>query len=195
MKQLRINALISLAAVIVACSVLFPASASAQRRDYMTDAEIELVRDAQEIDSRIDVLTRAIERRFFALSISVSGAQQKEDKSDKWGAPPTGSRLELLSDIKQLLQKAIDDIDNVAAHATAKEAKTKAEKKKAQRFPNAVRNLAAAARRYLPALKQQLDQAGSEKEKGPILDSIDSCNQIIEAAGKLEKAAPGEKEN
>ncbi len=182
--------------VFLICTFLFPASAEAQRRDYLTDAEIELVRDAQDIDARIGVLTRAIERRFLALSVSVSGTQQKEDRSDKWGEPPTGSRLELLSDIKQLLQKAIDDIDNTAAHATSpKEAKTKAEKKEAQRFPNAVRDLAAAATRFLPALRQQLDQAGPEKERGTILASIEFCDQIIEASGKIKTADAAEKKN
>ena len=32
---------------------------------------------------------------------------------------PTGSRLELLSDIKYILQKAIDDIDNLAENPKA----------------------------------------------------------------------------
>lgn len=185
MKQRKINLVFIFAAALFCCTILFPVSTDAQRRDYMTDAEIELIRDAQEIDSRIDVLTKMIDRRFLALNVAVPETSQKVNTSEKWGEAPTGSRIELLSDIKKLLQKAIDDIDNVAAHATEKQAKTKAEKKEAQRFPNAVRNLAAAANRYLPVLKTQLDQTAAEKEKGSILDSIDFCNQIIEAAGKL----------
>ncbi len=46
-------------------TLLLPAAANAQRRDYLTDEEIELVRDAQEIDKRIGVLTKAIDRRFW----------------------------------------------------------------------------------------------------------------------------------
>lgn len=191
----RSNIGILFGAVFLLFTFVFPNSAEAQRRDYLTDAEIELVRDAQDIDARIGVLTRAIERRFLALSVSVAGGQEKEDKSDKWGEAPTGSRLELLTDIKQLLQKAIDDIDNTAAHATPKESKTKAEKREAQRFPNAVRNLASAAGRYLPALRQQLDQAKSEKERGSILASIEFCDQIIEASAKVKADTADEKKN
>ena len=46
-------------------------------------------------------------------------------------------------------------------------------------------NLATAAGRYLAPLKTELDKTTDEKEKGPILDSIDLCDQIIEAVGKL----------
>lgn len=171
---------------------VMPGSANAQRRDYMTDAEIELVRDAQEIDRRIAVLTRAIDRRFAVLKIDVGPEQTKADKDSDWGEPPTGSRTELLSDIKKLLQKAIDDIDNVAAHPSAAPPKTKEERHEAERFPKAMRALAAAAARYLPAFRSELDRTEVELDKGPLLDSIDFCQQIIEASGKI-PAAPNKK--
>jgi hypothetical protein len=71
--------------VAIALMILpyFAASAHAQRRDYMTEAEIELVRDSQEIDKRIDVLTKMIDRRFTALGIEVGGLKPgaKEQKA------------------------------------------------------------------------------------------------------------------
>ena len=45
--------------------------ALAQNRDYLTDEEIEMVRDTEEIDKRIDVLIRCIDRRFAVLKIGV----------------------------------------------------------------------------------------------------------------------------
>lgn len=182
--------------------LLFPVDSNAQRRDFLTDAEIELVRDAQDIDTRIEVLTKAIDRRFAVLNVNVPGATPPQKESDKWGELPKGSRLDLLTDIKKLLQKAIDDIDDVAIHKTDTPQKTnrsgdeltaKQQKKEAQRFPNAVRNLAAAAGRYIPALKASLDKTNDQKEKGPILDSIEFCNQIIEAVGQLPAAVKNEK--
>src|SRR4029078_6627383 len=59
---------------ILAVVFISASSSSAQsRRDYMTDAEIELVRDAQDIDARIDVLTKMIDRRFAVLKLDVGG--------------------------------------------------------------------------------------------------------------------------
>ena len=48
-------------------------SISAQRRDFLTDEEIEIVRDAQDIDARIDVLVKMMDRRFGVLGINVNG--------------------------------------------------------------------------------------------------------------------------
>src|SRR2546421_7864948 len=92
--------------LVIGLSWVLSAAAHAQARDYLTDDEIELIRDAQQIDMRIDVLTHAIDRRFAALNINVSPPARKETAD--WGAPPTGTRLQLLYDIKRLLHKAID---------------------------------------------------------------------------------------
>ena len=166
-------------------------TAAAQRRDYMSEAEIEIIRDAQDIDTRIEVLTRMIDRRFAVLGIEVGGWKQAKKESDAWGEMPKGTRLELFSDIKKLLQKAIDDIDNLAAHPDAapirdkEEKNSKEAKKDPQRFGLAVRNLGLAAGRYLTPLKSAFDKSTDEKEKGVLLDSIDFCDQIIDAVGKL----------
>lgn len=166
----------------------FSDNSFAQRRDFMTDEEIEIVRDSQFIDERIDVLIKMIDRRFAALGVEVGGWKQAEKESEKWGAIPKSSRLELFVDIKKLLQKAIDDIDNLAANpdtAPVREKGDKRAKTDHQLFPKAVRNLATAATRYLPPLNSELSRTAPEVEKGPILDSIEFCNQIIEAAGRL----------
>lgn len=176
---------------LVVCILASATTAAAQRRDYMSEAEIEIVRDAQDIDTRIEVLTRMIDRRFAVLGIEAGAWKQAKKESETWGEMPKGTRLELFSDIKKLLQKAIDDIDNLAAHPDAAPIRAKEKqnsreaKKDPQRFPDAVRNLAQAAGRYMTPLKSALDKSTDEKEKGVLLDSIDFCTQIIEAVGKL----------
>ncbi len=179
------------AAVLLALGVsiaAFSSPASAQRRDFVTEEEIEIIRDAQDIDTRIEVLSRMIDRRFAVLNIEVNGWKDARKPSDVWGELPKGTRIQLLSDIKKLLQKAVDDIDNLASNPNAapiREKGDKRAKKDPERFGNAVRNLGSAAGRYLAPLKAELDKASNELEKGPILDSIDLCDQIIEAVGKL----------
>lgn len=170
---------------------LVPVVVSAQApRDYMTDDEIELVRDAQDIDQRIDVLTKMIDRRFAALKIDVGGAVVPSKETSKWGPAPTGTQTELLDDIKRLLEKTIDDVDNTAMHpvdyAADKSRSEKQKAKDAQRFPSAVRNLAAAAKRYEPPLKTLADKTTDEKQKGLILAALDFCDEIIAASTKVQ---------
>jgi hypothetical protein len=155
---------------------------SAQRRDYMTEHEVELVRDNQDIDKRIDVLTKMIDRRFTGLGVEVGGWKQSKKDNELWGDIRTGTRTELLSDIRQLLQKAIDDVDDVAEHNENTLTQNKTE---GVLFPKSVRDLAAAASRYAPALRSALNTTKDDRERGLILNSIESCEAILEAVGKL----------
>jgi acyl-CoA reductase-like NAD-dependent aldehyde dehydrogenase len=161
-----------------------PTAADAQRRDYLTEEEIELVRDAQEIDRRVEVLSKAIDRRFMALTGDESQTKQLEKDAEKWGELPKGKRVQLLSDIARILQKAVDDIDDIARREDGM---------KSELFPKAIHKLADAAQRFLPQLRKQMDVIADEKERGSILTSIDLCNQIIEAAAKIPKDLPKEK--
>ncbi len=170
-------------------AALLPSAAFAQSRDFLTDDEVEMIRDAQQIDQRIDVLTHAIDRRLGVLKINAGEVSKKE--SEKWGALPAGTRLQLLNDVKRILQKAIDDIDNLAERPASMVAdepeKGKKPKSYAELFPKAVRSIAAAANRYKPALKAELDKTTDNLEKGVILASLDMCEEIAAAAGKLKR--------
>jgi hypothetical protein len=157
-------------AAIFCLAMFFPLSASAQKRDYLTEAEIELVRDAQQIDLRVMVLTRAVDRRLAVLK----GETPKE--KEVWGELPKGTRTELLIDIEKLLGKAIDDIDEVAERS-----------RESVFFPKAVHKLADSCREYLPQFKTFIDTVKDEKERGSLLGSIDSCNQVIDASVKVPK--------
>ncbi len=111
------------------------------------------------------------------LNSDASQAKRVEKDLDRWGELPKGSRGALLSDIEKILQKAIDDIDDVAAH-------TKMDEKL---FPKAVLDLTSACQGYIPQFKTFFDLSKDEKEKGSILGAIDDCNQIIEASAKVPK--------
>ena len=151
-------------------------SVSAQRRDHLTEMEADIVREAQEIDRRMEVFVKAIDRRFLVLNNDTSQAKQVAKDIDLWGELPTGTRLQLLTDIEKLLDEAISKIDDVAERDM-----------KSDIFPVAVHVLADGANRFLPQLKLQMDKAADDKEKGAILGSIDFCNQIIEASAKIQK--------
>ncbi|MBK8305223.1 MAG: hypothetical protein IPK98_18275 [Chloracidobacterium sp.] len=182
------------------CS-LFTATAVAQSRDFLTAEEVEIIRDAQQIDDRMDVLVKAIDRRFEALnapvSVPVVGKVKKDDR--EWGKAPTGTRIELLFDIKRILQKAIDDIDNLAERPDSMvvDPDEKPDKKRPKTFealfPKAVRSLAAAATRYQPVLKAELDRSTDNAEKGLILAALDMCSDVIASVAKLPAAVKKEK--
>ncbi len=158
-------------------------TANAQRRDHLNEMEVELVRDAQEIDRRTEIFVKAIDRRFLTLNNDASQTRQIAKDIDKWGELPAGTRLQLLTDIRKILAEAIDNIDDVAAH----------EKRDEKLFAKAVRALAEASNKYLPALKSDLAKTTDEKEKGAILSSIEYCEQIIEASAKVPKEEPKDK--
>jgi hypothetical protein len=151
-------------------------SVSAQRRDHLTEMEVELVRDAQEIDSRMDIFVKAIDRRFLVLNKDATQAKQIEKDLDKWGELPTGTRMEILRDIEKILDEAISKVDDVATRDM-----------KSELFPVAVNVLANGAMRFLPELKTQLDKTENEVEKGSILKSIEFCDEIISASAKVPK--------
>lgn len=192
------------AAALVAAFLLMGSltAASAQRRDFLTEQEVEIVRDAQDIDYRIDVLVRMIDRRFHVLGVNVNGWKDAGKASDSWGDLPKGTRAQLFNDVKRILQKAVDDIDNLAANPSAAPIRDKTDpnsrrmaKKDPDRFPTAVRSLAAAATRYLGPLKAELERSTDEIEKGSIIDSIELSEQTIAATGKLPPPGPKKSKN
>lgn len=171
--------------------LLLTIAAAGQHRDYLTDEEIELVRDAQQMDKRVEVLTKAVDRRFAALGLNVGGEPPK--KSEAWGDPPKGTRTELLSDIKKILQKAADDIDNLATRPDSMvveppepgQKKPKNQMGFKEIITLAVNKLAAAAARYRPVVEKELDGANDRAEVGILLAINDLCGDMIAAPANL----------
>ena len=173
---MKIKITLTICAAFFLVALFFPLSADAQKRDYLTGAEIELVRDNQEIDARVGILTKAIDRRLNVIN------NKTVKESEKWGEPPKGTRLDLLSDIEKLLGKAIDDIDQVAERNRTNVL-----------FPKAVHKLADACTEYQPQFKTMLDKVDDNRERGTLLGAVEHCTEVIEAAVNLPKDPKDEK--
>jgi hypothetical protein len=158
---------------------LFLANTAFAQRDYLTDKEIDLVKDAQVLDKRIDVFIKAAERRLLVINGTAPAASTKQSKKDKeeaerWGELPTGSRAELISDIARIVDAAIDNIDNVSQHD--------------ERNPligKSLRKLATAVNSIMEQLKPLSAQAKTEGEIASFEQLNEGAQSIQEAVTKL----------
>ena len=153
----------------------FIAQATAQQRDHLTQQEVDLVKEAQILDKRIDVFIKAADRRMMVINGS-AGANTKQLKKDseQWGELPTGSRAELVSDIAKILDEAITNIDDVSARD--------------ERNPliaKSLRKLAQAVNSIMSQLKPLATQAKSEAEVASFELLAEDAQSINEAANKL----------
>src|SRR5215813_4187178 len=103
--------------LLLALAIFVP-TARAQQRDHLTPQEVDLVKEAQALDKRIDVFIKAADRRIIVLNGGTEAAaktKQAKKEAELWGELPTGSRAELVSDIARILDEAITNIDDVSA--------------------------------------------------------------------------------
>ena len=105
-----------------------------QARDYLTPKEIDLVKDAQELDKRIDVFIKAANRRLVVIKGLDPNTKEIKKDAEFWGDLPAGTRSELVGDIARILDAAIDNIDDVSYRDEKNPA-----------LPRALRKLAGAA--------------------------------------------------
>lgn len=161
----------------------FASIADAQKRDNMTDEEDMKVRDAMEVDLRMQVYSKIINRRLAALG-NPSVAETKEAKKDsnnEWGALRTGTNAELFWDIQKTLDESISKIDDVAERD-----------QKNPLFGKAVHILADNCKEWIPKFKSFGEKATTDQERGAILNSINSCNDVVEASAKVSREVPKE---
>lgn len=155
-------------------SVLLTNTALAQR-DYLTPQEVDLVKEAQILDKRIDVFIRAAERRLIVINSSAAAnAKQLKKESERWGELPTGSRAELVSDIARIIDAAIDNIDDVSMHD--------------ERNPligKSLRKLSTSVNSIMTQLKPLSAQAKGEAEIASFEQLNEGVQSITEATAKL----------
>ena len=173
------------------CAALFsaflflsiPSPAAAQRADHLTDEEIELIRDVQEVDKRMEIYTRAIERRLIAIEgtdgLSKDDLKRLEKEKDKWGELPEGPRTQLLSDIDKILDEAVNKIEDVAEH-----------NEKSELFPVAVYILADYAKALEPRLAALRERAANSRDVAVLNSAIGQCEDIVEASSKVKRPDP-----
>src|SRR5436190_7661890 len=147
----------------------------AQSRDHLTPQEIDLVKDAQVLDQRIDVFIKAVDRRLLALN-GTDGASAKQLKKDseRWGELPTGSRAELIDDIAKILDEAITNIDDVSARD-----------EKNPLIGKSLRRLAQATNTIMEQLKPLRVQAKGDAEIASFEALNENAQSILEAVNKL----------
>ena len=165
------------ALLTLALAVSLPLITAAQTgaREHLTPQEVDLVKEAQILDKRVEVFIKAAERRLQALNATPAPVSKKAQKdSEKWGELPTGSRAELLNDLAKILDEAINKIDDVSARD-----------EKNVLIPKALRKLSAAATGFLPQLNALGAQTKDQEERAAIDQSIENAQSIIEAANRL----------
>ncbi len=149
--------------------------ASIQSRDHLTPQEVELVKNAQILDQRIDIFVKAAERRLLVLTgTTATSTKQLKKDSEKWGELPNGTRAQLLADIAKILDEAITNIDDVSLRD-----------EKNPQIPKALRKLAAEATRIFEQLKPMREQAKSDDEIASFASLTENAESILEAASKL----------
>jgi acyl-CoA reductase-like NAD-dependent aldehyde dehydrogenase len=156
----------------------FAGPATAQQRDHLTPQEVDLVKEAQILDKRIDVFIKAVDRRVFVLkggtAATVPNTKQAKKDAEKWGELPTGSRAELVSDIARILDEAITNIDDVSSRD--------------ERNPliaKSLRKLATAVNTIMTDLKPMSVEAKSDAEVASFELLNEDAQSILEAVMKL----------
>ena len=168
----------TLSVLLFVGAILFASTATAQQRDHLTPQEVDLVKEAQILDKRIDVFIKAADRRVFVLKggTAASAPNQKQFKKDaeKWGELPTGSRADLVSDIARILDEAITNIDDVSARD--------------ERNPliaKSLRKLGTAVNTIMTELKPMAGEAKSDAEIASFELLNEDAQSILEAVTKL----------
>jgi hypothetical protein len=147
------------------------------RRDDLTEKEADIVRDAQQIDVRMAVFVKAIDRRLAALSSTAADpaktGKQPKDAPD-WGELPTGTPAQLYHDIEGILDEAINNIDDVATREPNSKLMFKG-----------VKVLAEGCKRILPQLQSFNEKATDKNEKEALMNAIEYAQSVIDSLGKV----------
>jgi len=166
---------VSILLIYLSTACCFATVMAAQSRDHLTPQEVDLVKEAQELDKRIDVFVKAADRRLLALNgVDAASAKQLKKDAALWGELPTGSKAELVGDIARILDEAITNIDDVSSRD--------------ERNPliaKALRKLAAETTRIIEQVSPLRSQAKSEGELASFQSLEENAQSILDAAKKL----------
>ncbi len=143
-------------------------SAQSKTRDHLTELEVEQVRDVQQIDLRIDVFIKAAERRLLVLTNP--NATQKKKEEETWGPLPTGTKAELLSDYKKILEEGEEKMDDFFE----RDPKNDLLKKALRKFKDA-------ANRHIPQLRAMAAQMTDKKDQRALAEAIEEAETVTKA--------------
>jgi hypothetical protein len=150
-------------------------ASAVQKRDHLTPQEVDLVKEAQILDKRIEVFIKAAQRRLIVINgTAATNAKQLKKDAEKWGELPAGSRFELVGDIARILDEAITNIDDVSARD-----------ERNPLIPKALRNLATSVSSIMEQLKPLRTEAKTEAEIASLELLNEDAESILAAANKL----------
>jgi hypothetical protein len=167
-------------AVLVSVFSLSAGLAQAQvkvKRDDLTDAEIEIVRDTQQIDQRIGVFVKAIDRRLAVLSgsaVDPAKTGKLPKNGPDWGDLPAGTRAQLFWDIEHILDEAINNIDDIATREPD-----------SKLMMRGAKILGEACLRIMPQLKAFDEKAAEKDEKVPLANALEYAQSVIDSMKKV----------
>lgn len=178
--------IVSTLGLFVFVALIFPlVSKSSQRRDHLTEQEVEQIKETQILDKRIDVFVKAVERRMRVLTgTTTDTAKQQKKDAELYGELPTGSRAELVGDIAKILDEAITNIDDVSSRD-----------EKNPLIAKALRTLAAEATRVVGQLRPLEAEAKNEAEVASFEQLTENAESILGAANKLPPLTEKEKKD
>jgi hypothetical protein len=156
--------------------IIYPLrSFAVQKRDHLTPQEVDLVKENQILDKRIEVFIKAAERRVMVINgTAAANAKQLKKDAEKWGELPTGSRFELVGDIANIFDEAITNIDDVVTRDEHNPL-----------VPKATRKLATSVASIMEQLKPLKTEAKTEAEISSLEKVNENAQQILAAATKL----------
>jgi hypothetical protein len=161
--------------LVLLCALFVSHAATPQKRDHLTEQEVDLVKEARALDKRIDVFIKAAERRLMVINgSSAANAKQLKKDSERWGELPTGSRAELVSDIARIFDEAITNIDDVSARDERNPLISKS-----------LRKLAQSVNTIMTQLKPLATQAKGDAEVASFELLNEDAQSILEAVNKL----------
>jgi hypothetical protein len=139
-----------------------------QQRDHLTEKEDELLREFQVIDKRIEVFIKAADRRLLVLANP--NATQKKKEEETWGPLPTGSKLELLTDYKRILEEAEEKMDDGLYRG------------KSPALEKALNKFKEAAVRQIPLLRALTPQLTDKREQRALEEAIEEAETVSQAS-------------
>jgi hypothetical protein len=175
---MRTKSLFLFAGIVFIFSLSAPSFAQVKvRRDNLTDAEVEVVRDTQEIDKRTGVFVKAIERRLAVLSgstVDPAKTGKLPKNAPDWGEMPTGTPEQLYWDIQRILDEAINNIEDLATREPDNKLMMKSAK-----------TLGEECQRLMPLLKGFEEKATDEKAKASLRSAMEDAQSVIDSMKKV----------
>jgi hypothetical protein len=168
--QFRLSIFRAFCLAVIASTLTFAFSyAQTQKRDHLNEQEVDLLREFQEIDKRIEIFVKAAERRLLVLANP--SATQKKKEEEVWGPLPTGTKLELLQDYKRILEEAEEKLDDWYNRGG-----------KDNLLPKALNKFKDAAARHVAQLRALAPQMTDRREQRALAEAIEEAESVTKAS-------------